>query len=109
VGPGGVGEDQARPTEGASVVMEIGGAVGGVVVHTPDGLEGDEIEVWAEDGTGPLTHAIVRRRHMRDGCRLAAVFPALDAGDYTLHSVQDLAAGPRSVRVRGGQVTAVDW
>jgi hypothetical protein len=89
--------------------MEIGGVIGAVVVHTPDGLEGEEIEVWAEDGTGPVTHAVVRRRHMGDGCRLAAVFPALDAGDYTLHSVRDLAAAPRKVSVRGGQVTAADW
>jgi hypothetical protein len=104
-----VGEEQATPTEGASVVMEIGGAIGAVVVHTPDGLEGEEIELWPEDGTGPLTHAVVRRRHLGDGCRLAAVFPRLEAGAYTLRSARHLAVAPRKVSVRGGQVTAADW
>ena len=64
--------EQARPTEGASVVMDIGGAIGAVVVHTPGGMEGDEIELWPADGTGPLTHALVRRRHVGQCCRFAA-------------------------------------
>jgi hypothetical protein len=102
-------EEQARPTDGASVVMEIGGAIGAVVVHTPGGMEGDEIEVWPAEGTGPLTHALVRRRHMGPGCRFAAVFPALEGGNYTLRSVRDRTATPRKVTVLGGQVAAADW
>ena len=89
--------------------MEIGGAIGAVVVHTPAGMEGDEIEVWPADGTGPLTHAVVRRRHVDQRCRFAAVFPALEAGDYTLRSVGDRAATLRKVTVLGGQVAAADW
>jgi hypothetical protein len=101
--------EQARPTNGASVVMEIGGAIGAVVVHMPGGMEGDEIEVWPADGTGPLTHALVRRRHVGQRCRFAAVFPALEAGDYILRSVRDRAATPRKVTVLGGQVASADW
>ena len=101
--------EQARPTEGASVVMDIGGAIGAVVVHTPGGMEGDEIEVWRADGTGPLTHALVRRRHVGQCCRFAVVFPALEAGAYTLRSVRDRATAPRKVTVLGGQVAAADW
>ena len=101
--------DQARPTDGARVVMEIGGAIGAAVVHTPGAMEGDEIEAWPADATGPLTHALVRRRHVGQRCRFAAVFPALEAGDYTLRSVGDREAAPRKVTVLGGQVAAADW
>jgi hypothetical protein len=89
--------------------MEIGGAIGAVVVHTPGGLEGDEIEVWPAGATRPLTHAVVRRRHVGQRYRFAAVFPTLEAGDYLLRSVRDRAEAPREVTVRGGQVTAADW
>ena len=101
--------EQARPTDGASVVIEIGGPIGAVVVHLPSAMDGDEIEIWSADGTGPLTHALVRRRHMGQRCRFAAVFPAVEAGDYTLRSVRDRTAAPRRVTVLGGQVAAADW
>jgi len=46
---------------------------------------------------------------MGQRCRFAAVFPAVEAGDYTLRSVRDRTAAPRRVTVLGGQVAAADW
>ena len=89
--------------------MDIGGVIGAIVLHTPDCLAGQEIEIWPEGGTTPTTHAVVRPRLVRNHLSFAAVFPAVRAGDYTLRSARDPEATPRSVAVKGGEVTEADW
>jgi hypothetical protein len=105
-----VSEQQARrPSHGASVVIDIGGDVGAVVLHTPAVLAGDEIEIRRTDKRARPTHTAVRARRMGATSTLAAVFPAVEAGEYLLHSVKHPALTPRCVTVIGGQVTEAHW
>lgn len=94
-----------RPSE--SVVVDIGGDIGALVVMTSEALDGAEIEIC------PLvsrvrTHTVVRARQTPvGGVVYAGVFPSLPAGDYLL-----LAWGPMPelpVSVNGGAVTQISW
>ncbi|HSS12197.1 MAG TPA: hypothetical protein VLL25_20080 [Acidimicrobiales bacterium] len=103
-------QEALAPSYGASVIVDIGGDVGAVVLHTPDWLAGDEIEIRRTDRKDEKpTHAAVRARRMESGDSLAAVFPAVAAGQYTLHSLRHPAVGPRNVTVIGGRVTEATW
>jgi hypothetical protein len=77
-------------SELGSVVLDIGGARGAAIVHTPSCLDGREIEIRRRDTAWDGTHVAVRPRRMHDGGVVyAALFPELMEGDY-------------EVRVRGG-------
>jgi hypothetical protein len=93
-------------TEG-SVVMEVGGDVGAIVVYTPDALAGLEIEILRRGDDDPFVHTEVRERRLREGTIYAAVFPAVPAGDYTLLPVAALPA--LDVSVEGGHVAELSW
>jgi hypothetical protein len=94
-----------RPSE--SVVVDIGGVVGALVVTAPQALELAEIEIRPVGATS-RTHTIVRPREVPGGRVVyAGVFPSLPAGDYTL-----LAWGTMReavVHVDGGAVTQFCW
>ena len=96
---------ERHPSE--SVVVDIGGDVGALVVNTTQAMDGAEIEVCPA-GSPTRTHTIVRARELPGGRVVyAGVFPALPAGDYTL-----LAWGTKPqavVRIAGGAVTQVTW
>jgi hypothetical protein len=96
-----------RPSE--SVLVDIGGTVGAIVVNTPESLEGAEIEICPVGaGVAARTHTIVRSREVPGGAVVyAGVFPSVPQGDYTL-----LAWGPMpeaALRVDGGAVTQFTW
>jgi len=103
----GPGHGERLPSE--SVVIDIGGTIGALVVVSPPDLHGAEIEICPV-GLGPAarTHTIVRAREAPGvGIVYAGVFPSLPEGDYTL-----LAQGamPETVvRVVGGAVAQVAW
>lgn len=88
-----------------SLVLNIGGTVGALVITTGPELAEEEIEI--SPGVDPTTrrsHNVVHAR--RDGdvvMAYAAVFPDVQAGDYTVWN-QD--GSPHAViTVHGGQVT----
>jgi hypothetical protein len=88
-----------------SLVLDIGGTIGALVITTGPELAEEEIEI--SPGIDPATrreHNVVHPR--RDGevvKAYAAVFPSVPAGEYT---VWNLDGSPYSViTVRGGQVT----
>jgi hypothetical protein len=83
-----------------SVMLDIGGDTGALVIHTGPECHGLEIEVGR--AVGPRTHAAVRERHLPDGVRYCAVIAGLPAGDYTVWRDATTPAG--SVTVRGGLV-----
>jgi hypothetical protein len=93
-------------TEG-SVVMEVGGDVGALVVYTPDALAGHEIELALRGDDRQFVHTEVRERRLPDGTIYAGVFPAVPAGEYTLLSIHSLPA--RDVSVEGGRVAELTW
>ena len=100
-------ESAAGPSGPGTVVLELGADVGALVLFTPAGLDGREIEISRGDRAGRRTHSRVRPRHMATGTRYAAVYPDLAAGAYTIWADSSRAAG--RVIITGGRVTNWSW
>jgi hypothetical protein len=71
-------------SEPGTVVLDIGGTTGAIVVITPPRLDGCEIEIRPEGASWEGQHTAVRQRRAGDRVQFAGVFPALDAGEYEL-------------------------
>jgi hypothetical protein len=100
-------EVRLPPSTEGSVVMEVGGDVGALVVYTPDALAGHEIELARRGDDHQFVHTEVRERQLPDGTIHAAVFPAVPAGEYTLLAIHALPA--LDVSVEGGRVAELTW
>lgn len=93
-----------------SVLLDIGGDVGALVVTMPPGLEGREVEIRPEayDGLGHLPHVAVVHRPVGTTRVPSLVFPELREGRYELYE-----KGTHDVRlvteVTGGVVTEAAW
>jgi hypothetical protein len=102
-------EPVAGPSGPGTVVMELGAGVGALILYTPAGLDGEEIEISRDDaglsGSG-RTHSRVRPRHLPGQTRYAAVYPGLPAGRYTVWRGPTPVA---AVTVTGGQVSSCHW
>jgi hypothetical protein len=96
------------PSRSGSVVLNVGPGVGALVLHTPAGLDGFEIEI-SPRGTlaARRTHSQVRERHVGGGVQYAAVYPELAAGEYTIWRDASTPAG--DVTIDGGAVTSYQW
>ncbi len=114
---------QLGPSYDGSVMLDIGGDIGALILLTPADLHLAEIEispVGDERAHEPAhshgdhthahphrTHVAVRERRGPSGTRYAAIYPSLRAGDYTLWG---LDGRPRdTVRITGGEVAQLDW
>jgi hypothetical protein len=106
-------ESAAGPTGPGVVVMELGAGIGALILYTPPGLDGEEIEISRDDEPGALapgaarTHSRVRPRPVPGATRYAAVYPGLPAGRYTIWRDEQTAA--TSATVTGGQVSSCYW
>ena len=101
-------ETVAGPTGPGSVVMELGAGIGALVLYTPPGLDGEEIEISRDDEPGAgRTHSQVRARPLPGETRYAAVYPGLRAGYYTIW--RDERTPAATVSVTGGQVSSCQW
>ena len=98
-------EPVAGPSGPGTVVMELGAGVGALILYTPAGLDGEEIEI-SRDGAR-RTHSRVRPRHLPGQTRYAAVYPGLRAGCYTIW--RDERTPAATVSVTGGQVSSCQW
>ena len=93
-----------------SVLLDIGGDVGALVVAMPEEMLGDEIEVVTglEPAGHHRPHVAVVPRPVGDGTVPSLVFPELLEGSYAL-----VPKGTDDVRlrvyVRGGEVTTATW
>ena len=94
------------PTGPGSVILELGEHIGALVLETPPGLAGHEIEISPSVG-GKRTHSMVRERVTAVGVSYAAVYPAVPAGEYTVWREDGIAAG--QVAVHGGKVSQFRW
>jgi hypothetical protein len=109
--------------KGSSVLLDIGGAIGALVVTLPAALEGEEIELRPSNFSGrhaeqhgrghghshPLPHVAVVPRPSPDGKIVhSAVFFEVLQGNYELYVRPD---GPvqLTVDITGGVVTEADW
>jgi hypothetical protein len=102
-----------------SVLLDIGGDVGAVVVTMPRPMLGEEIEIRSLDGSGQVAdahdhepehvpHVAVVDRPVLDGHLPSLVFPEVVEGGYGLclkGSTDVLLA----LDVIGGEVTTADW
>jgi hypothetical protein len=93
------------PTRDATVVADIGGDVGALVLSTAPEMCGVEIEIEPLGRPDRRTHVAVRERQLVTGPVYAAFYPALAAGEYALL----LPDGRRPVTIEGGSVTEVAW
>ena len=94
-------------SESASVVLDIGGDVGALVLYVPAAEHGREIEVSRVGTDDPRVHAAVRERMVEAGSVYCMVIGSLQAGEYTIWSDATQPAG--TVTVTGGEVAEVDW
>ena len=103
------GHEQSRapeavhgPSPAASVVLELSEHVGALIIDTAPELTGVEIEI-SRAGAEVRTHSMVRERLTQPNRQYSAVYPALEAGEYTVwHETGDPAG---KVTILGGQVT----
>ena len=101
-------EQAAGPSDPGTVVMDVGGDTGALILYTPAKMDGREIEISRDGHPGTRrTHSQVRARHMASVTRHAAVYPGLHAGEYTIWDTQDRPAA--SVVITGGEVTSCRW
>ena len=87
------------PTGAGSVVLDVGGRIGALILHTPADLAGAEIEISPRAPRGRRTHASVRGRTSDHG----AVYQGLAEGDYTVWGGAGVPLA--NVRIIGGQIT----
>lgn len=107
VGPVSAELAQLGPTDRGTVVLDIGGDIGSLIIMTSAELAGAEIEISPVGQNDARTHIAIRERIAPGGTRWAGIFPGLRAGQYT---VWDLAGNAAStVEVTGGQVSQLDW
>lgn len=97
------------PSGPGTVVLDLGGDIGALILEAPAELAGREIEISPARGghRARRTHALVRERRTEAGLAYAAVYPGLPAAEYTVW--QDTATPAGTVTVRGGQVTRYRW
>jgi hypothetical protein len=101
-------ESAAGPTGPGVVVMELGAGIGALILYTPPGLDGEEIEISRDDEPGAKrTHSRVRPRPMPAATKYAAVYPGLPAGRYTIWRDEHTPATVTTVT--GGQVSSCYW
>lgn len=85
-----------------TVMLELGGDVGALIVHTRPERHGEEIEIVPASGDGARTHAEVRERRLPDSNVYCAVYYGLAAGEYR---VECGTGNNPTVTITGGVVT----
>lgn len=100
-------QSQLGPSEDGSVMLDIGGDIGALVLHTEADMLRVEIEISPANDSAHRSHVAVRERRGFGPIRFAAIYPSLPAGDYTLWDSSDEPA--LQVSVTGGQVTEAHW
>lgn len=95
---------QGNPPVGDSLVLDIGGTIGALIIHAGPELAEQEIEISPEgaDPSAHRTHNVVHARQLPSGVRYNAVFPSVPEGKYTVW--RDATTVHGEVIVHGGQV-----
>lgn len=96
-------ERELAPSWDGSVVLDIGGDVGALMLRTSPALVGLEIDLTPEEAFAPHTHSAVRERRTPRGATFAAVYPHLKSGTYAVEG------SAQRVTIVGGRVTDVEY
>ncbi|GAA4610275.1 hypothetical protein BJY16_007761 [Actinoplanes octamycinicus] len=95
------------PSGQGTVMLNIGGGIGALIIHTSAREHGHEIEVSPAGQPDQRQHAAVRARYVRGGVTYCVVIDSLPEGRYAIW-----ADGPdplAEVAVRGGAVAEYTW
>src|ERR1700760_2160373 len=97
-------QTQLGPSDNASVMLDIGGNIGALIITTAESMLLAEIEVSHTDADPQAhrPHVAVRERRGPDGTQYAAIYPALPSGTYTVWGLDGQAAD--TVSIVGGEV-----
>jgi hypothetical protein len=87
------------------VVLDIGGDTGALIIYTDETWCGKEIEISLK-ASGHRLHNQVHERRFNGRSLWAAVYPGVKAGEYNVWD-DDFTA--HAVRIKGGEVTTMDW
>ncbi|MBR7830910.1 hypothetical protein KDK95_31690 [Actinospica sp. MGRD01-02] len=94
------------PSSTASVVLDIGGDIGALILQSDASHLGREIEISPVSRQGEpasvRTHSMVRERHTTPPT-YDAVYPDLREGEYVIWHAQDTPAG--TVTITGGEIS----
>ena len=100
-------ETSPGPSGPGTVLLDIGGDVGALIIIAPAHMAGEEIHVSPVADPAGRTHADVRERRLGAASCHAAVYPALLAGEYTIWRDPGRPAG--TVRIEGGEAASYRW
>jgi hypothetical protein len=101
------GENYSARRHPESVILDIGGEIGALIVHTDAGMHGVEVEISATGHDDQRSHKDVLEREINGRPAFTAVFDKVRKGSYTLW-VDDVARA-RDVVVTAGAVSELDW
>lgn len=97
-----------EPSGIGTVLLDIGGDTGALIIHTGPECHGWEIEISpAHAGGPPRTHAAVRARHLGDRTIYSAVYDGLPAGEYDIW--RDATTRVGRITVAGAHVAEFRW
>lgn len=100
-------EDYAARAHPETVVLDIGGEYGALIIHADPELHGTEIEISPAGRDRSRSHKEVLERSIAGRPAFTAVFDKITQGRYTLW-VDDVARA-RGVRIAGGEIAELDW
>ncbi len=99
---------QLGPSYDGTVLLDIGGDIGALIINTGADMHHAEIEVSQTDEEhAHRMHVAVRERHGPSGVRYAAIYPGLREGVYTVWAGNGEPAD--TARIVGGEVAQLDW
>jgi hypothetical protein len=87
-----------------TLVLDIGGDIGALVIHAGPELAEEEIEISpGADPATPRSHNVVHARRGMGEVAYTAVFPSVPAGEYTVWHRDGTPHA--TITIHGGQVT----
>jgi hypothetical protein len=95
------------PSGQGTVMLNIGAGIGALIIHTPAGLHGHEIEVSPVTDPTVRTHAAVRARYVHGGVCWSVVIDGLPEGRYVVW--RDPVTPLNEIDVPGGAVAEYTW
>ena len=91
-----------------SVVLDIGGDIGALLLHTGPEHKGREYEISSEDSPDARTHVEILERRLESGeVMFVGTYYGLREGNYILWGEDGAVLD--QVFVKGGEITTADW
>lgn len=100
--------EEAKPerVHTGSVVLDIGGTIGALIIYTDGSQAGREIEISPLGQDTNRSHNVVHERLLNGRTIFAAVFPSVEQGRYTVWQTGSIPAS--EIEIEGGKVAEVD-